>query len=72
MGSKAALEASCRYLAFELGHQGIRVHAVSRDPCASNVLLSCFPYIEASSQAAQCRQHQFSNSWSDSGRLDTP
>jgi len=29
---KAALEASCRYLAYELGHQGIRVHALSPGP----------------------------------------
>jgi len=29
---KAALEASCRYLAFELGSQGIRVHAISPGP----------------------------------------
>jgi enoyl-[acyl-carrier protein] reductase I len=29
---KAALEASCRYLAFELGPQGIRVHAMSPGP----------------------------------------
>jgi enoyl-[acyl-carrier protein] reductase I len=29
---KAALEASCRYLAFELGPQGIRVHPVSPGP----------------------------------------
>jgi len=29
---KAALEASCRYLAHELGHQGIRVHAISPGP----------------------------------------
>lgn len=29
---KAALEASCRYLAFELGRQGIRVHAISPGP----------------------------------------
>ncbi|MCV2350455.1 enoyl-ACP reductase FabI [Paucibacter sp. Y2R2-4] len=29
---KAALEASCRYLAYELGHQGIRVHAISPGP----------------------------------------
>jgi len=29
---KAALEASCRYLAHELGKQGIRVHAVSPGP----------------------------------------
>ncbi len=29
---KAALEASCRYLAHELGGQGIRVHAISPGP----------------------------------------
>jgi enoyl-[acyl-carrier protein] reductase I len=29
---KAALEASCRYLAHELGPQGIRVHALSPGP----------------------------------------
>jgi enoyl-[acyl-carrier protein] reductase I len=29
---KAALEASCRYLAFELGPQKIRVHAISPGP----------------------------------------
>ena len=29
---KAALESSCRYLAYELGPQGIRVHAISPGP----------------------------------------
>jgi enoyl-[acyl-carrier protein] reductase I len=29
---KAALEASCRYLAYELGDRGIRVHAISPGP----------------------------------------
>jgi enoyl-[acyl-carrier protein] reductase I len=29
---KAALEAAVRYLAFELGHLGIRVHAISAGP----------------------------------------
>jgi enoyl-[acyl-carrier protein] reductase I len=29
---KAALEASCRYLAYELGPRGIRVHALSPGP----------------------------------------
>jgi enoyl-[acyl-carrier protein] reductase I len=29
---KAALEAVCRYLAYELGHQKIRVHAISPGP----------------------------------------
>lgn len=29
---KAALESSCRYLAFELGGRGIRVHAISPGP----------------------------------------
>jgi NAD(P)-dependent dehydrogenase (short-subunit alcohol dehydrogenase family) len=32
---KAALEASCRYLAYELGGKGIRVHAVSPGPLAT-------------------------------------
>jgi len=29
---KAALEACCRYLAYELGPRGIRVHAISPGP----------------------------------------
>ena len=29
---KAALEAACRYLAYELGTKGIRVHAISPGP----------------------------------------
>jgi enoyl-[acyl-carrier protein] reductase I len=29
---KAALEACCRYLAYELGGKGIRVHAISPGP----------------------------------------
>ena len=29
---KAALEAACRYLAYELGPRGIRVHAISPGP----------------------------------------
>jgi enoyl-[acyl-carrier protein] reductase I len=29
---KAALESSCRYLAYELGRQGVRVHAISPGP----------------------------------------
>lgn len=29
---KAALEAACRYLAYELGPKGIRVHAISPGP----------------------------------------
>jgi enoyl-[acyl-carrier protein] reductase I len=29
---KAALEASCRYLAYELGPRGVRVHAMSPGP----------------------------------------
>jgi enoyl-[acyl-carrier protein] reductase I len=32
---KAALEASCRFLAYELGSKGIRVHAVSPGPLKS-------------------------------------
>ena len=32
---KAALEAACRYLAFELGPKGIRVHAISPGPLAT-------------------------------------
>src|SRR5512142_2293587 len=29
---KAALESACRYLAYELGRQGVRVHAISPGP----------------------------------------
>jgi enoyl-[acyl-carrier protein] reductase I len=29
---KAALESACRYLAYELGPKGIRVHAISPGP----------------------------------------
>jgi enoyl-[acyl-carrier protein] reductase I len=29
---KAALEAACRYVSFELGSKGIRVHAISPGP----------------------------------------
>ena len=32
---KAALESVCRYLAYELGPQGIRVHAISPGPLAT-------------------------------------
>jgi enoyl-[acyl-carrier protein] reductase I len=32
---KAALESACRYLAYELGPQGIRVHAISPGPIAT-------------------------------------
>ena len=32
---KAALEAACRYLAYELGPSGIRVHAISPGPLAT-------------------------------------
>ncbi|WP_290868166.1 enoyl-ACP reductase FabI [Aquabacterium sp.] len=32
---KAALESSCRYLAYELGPKGIRVHAISPGPIAT-------------------------------------
>jgi enoyl-[acyl-carrier protein] reductase I len=38
---KAALEACCRYLAYELGGKGIRVHAISPGPlktCAASGL----------------------------------
>jgi len=36
---KAALEASCRYLAFELGPQKIRVHAISPGPLKTRASL---------------------------------
>src|SRR5271165_2785806 len=37
---KAALEAACRYLAFELGPQGIRVHAISPGPKHFELMLN--------------------------------
>ena len=37
---KAALEAACRYLAYELGLQGIRVHAIRPGPIETEMLES--------------------------------
>lgn len=50
---KAALESSCRYLAFELGRQGIRVHAISPGPVktrASSGLKDFDALLEATAQ----------------------
>lgn len=52
---KAALEAACRYLAFELGHQHIRVHAISPGPLqtrASSGLKGFDQILDACSQRA--------------------
>jgi enoyl-[acyl-carrier protein] reductase I len=52
---KAALESSCRYLAFELGSKGIRVHAVSPGPLktrAASGLKDFDALLEASAQRA--------------------
>ena len=52
---KAALEATCRYLAFELGRQGIRVHAISPGPLktrAASGLKDFDALLDASAQRA--------------------
>ena len=48
---KAALEASCRYLAFELGGKGIRVHAISPGPLKTRA----GPRLKVFDRSERCR-----------------
>ena len=50
---KAALEASCRYLAFELGGKGIRVHAISPGPLKTRAASSLKDFDLLLNEAAQ-------------------
>ena len=50
---KAALEAACRYLAYELGPQGIRVHAMSPGPLKTRAASGLKDFELLLSEAAQ-------------------
>ncbi len=50
---KAALEAVCRYLAYELGPQGIRVHAISPGPLKTRAASGLKDFELLLNQAAQ-------------------
>jgi enoyl-[acyl-carrier protein] reductase I len=50
---KAALEASCRYLAYELGGKGIRVHAISPGPLKTRAASSLKDFDLLLNEAAQ-------------------
>ena len=50
---KAALEASCRYLAYELGGKGIRVHAISPGPLKTRAASGLKDFELLLNQAAQ-------------------
>jgi len=50
---KAALEASCRYLAYELGGKGIRVHAISPGPLKTRAASGIKDFEQLLNEAAQ-------------------
>ena len=50
---KAALEASCRYLAYELGPRGIRVHAISPGPLKTRAVSGLKDFELLLNEAAQ-------------------
>jgi len=50
---KAALEASCRYLAYELGGKGIRVHAISPGPLKTRAASGLKDFERLLNEAAQ-------------------
>lgn len=50
---KAALEACCRYLAFELGGKGIRVHAISPGPLKTRAASGLKDFNRLLTEAAQ-------------------
>ena len=51
---KAALEACCRYLAYELGGKGIRVHAISPGPLKTRAASGLKDFDLLLNEAAQC------------------
>jgi len=50
---KAALEACCRYLAYELGSKGIRVHAISPGPLKTRAASGIKDFEQLLNAAAQ-------------------
>ena len=50
---KAALEACCRYLAYELGPQGVRVHAISPGPLKTRAASGIKDFEHLLNEAAQ-------------------
>ncbi|MGO9268605.1 MAG: enoyl-ACP reductase FabI [Candidatus Binataceae bacterium] len=50
---KAALEAACRYLAYELGPRGIRVHAISPGPLRTRAAAGLKDFEELLNEAVQ-------------------
>src|SRR5262249_25028555 len=50
---KAALEAACRYLAYELGPKGIRVHAISPGPLKTRAASALTAFDLLLTEAAQ-------------------
>ena len=50
---KAALEASCRYLAYELGPQGIRVHPISPGPLKTRAASGLKDFDQLLNEAAE-------------------
>jgi enoyl-[acyl-carrier protein] reductase I len=50
--AKAALESAVRYLAYELGHKGIRVHAISPGPIKTRAASGIARFDELMEQAA--------------------
>jgi enoyl-[acyl-carrier protein] reductase I len=61
---KAALEACCRYLAYELGTKGIRVHAISPGPLKTRAASGLKDFELLLNEAAQRpRSVSWSTSW---------
>jgi enoyl-[acyl-carrier protein] reductase I len=50
---KAALEACCRYLAYELGPKGVRVHAISPGPLKTRAASGLKDFEQLLNEAAQ-------------------
>jgi enoyl-[acyl-carrier-protein] reductase (NADH) len=61
---KAALEASCRYLAYELGPRNIRVHAISPGPLKTRAASGLKDFDALLAEAAGARRWaNWSTSW---------
>ena len=61
---KAALEAACRYLAYELGPRKIRVHAISPGPLKTRAASGLKDFdLLLNEAAARRRSASWSTSW---------